>query len=154
LKRATAIVMFLRRPACMLRCGMRRITALCLILICMISTLNAYLGDLHFTKQWRKGIGRFLCKQAENMLVARGHFLVTLGVLDANDQAKRLDEAMKFEADGGIKQLEIGASLEAIRYCKKLKNAEPPASSYRPAATGLSLSRKILEMDIRISIKA
>jgi ribosomal protein S18 acetylase RimI-like enzyme len=73
---------------------------------------------------WRKGIGRFLSEQGEAMLVSRGRSFATLWVLDANAQARRFYEAMGFELDGVTKQVSLGASLKAIRYCKKLKDAE------------------------------
>jgi ribosomal protein S18 acetylase RimI-like enzyme len=74
---------------------------------------------------WRKGIGRFLCTQSENMLVSRGCSFATLWVLEANDQARRFYEAMGFATDGETKQVELGAPLTAIRYRKELKSVAP-----------------------------
>ena len=74
---------------------------------------------------WRKGIGRFLSEQGEAMLVSRGRSFATLWVLEANDQTRRFYEAMGFETDGATKQLNLGAPLTAVRYRKKLKDAEP-----------------------------
>jgi ribosomal protein S18 acetylase RimI-like enzyme len=76
-------------------------------------------------KHWRKGIGRFLCKQGESMLASRGRSAATLWVLAANNQARRFYEAMGFEIDGVTKQVNLGAPLAAVRYRKELKDAEP-----------------------------
>ncbi len=79
-----------------------------------------YLSPEH----WRKGIGRFLSEQGEAMLVSRGRSFATLWVLDANAQARRFYEAMGFELDGATKEVNLGAPLKAVRYHKKLKDAE------------------------------
>lgn len=76
-----------------------------------------YLSPEH----WRKGIGTCVAKQAESMLASRGYTMATLWVLESNNHARRFYEAMGFEADGSIKQLEIGIALTAIRYRKTLK---------------------------------
>jgi hypothetical protein len=58
------------------------------------------------------------------MLASRGRFFATLWVLDANAQARRFYEAMGFELDGATKEVNLGAPLKAVRYRKKLKDAE------------------------------
>jgi ribosomal protein S18 acetylase RimI-like enzyme len=73
---------------------------------------------------WRKGIGTFLSEQGEAMLISRGRSFATLWVLDANARARRFYEAMGFELDGATKEVNFGAPLKAVRYHKKLKDAE------------------------------
>lgn len=68
---------------------------------------------------WRKGIGRYLCEQGEAILSSRGYLCVKLWVLESNDQARAFYEAMGFECDGAIKQVNIGATLSVIRYQKR-----------------------------------
>lgn len=68
---------------------------------------------------WRKGIGRYLCEQGEAILASRGYVFVKLWVLEANDQARAFYEAMGFECDGAIKQVNIGATLAVVRYQKR-----------------------------------
>jgi len=90
-----------------------------------VQTVGEIWGIYLLPEFWRKGIGRFLCEQAEAMLVSRGRSSAMLWVLEANGQAKRFYEAMGFEADGATKQVNLGAPIKAIRYHKKLKDAEP-----------------------------
>jgi len=73
---------------------------------------------------WRKGIGRFLCGQAEKMLASRGFSVATLWVLEKNVQARRFYEAMGFAADGVTKEIDLGARLVAVRYSKRLHTEE------------------------------
>jgi ribosomal protein S18 acetylase RimI-like enzyme len=80
-----------------------------------------YLAPAH----WRKGIGCFLCRQAERMLRSRGYEQATLWVFEENEPARRFYEAMGFEPDGASKILNPGAPLKAVRYRKALKDAEP-----------------------------
>lgn len=77
-----------------------------------------YLSPEH----WRKGIGRFLAEQGDNMLASRGRTVATLWVLEANDQARRFYEAMGYRTDGTTKEVKLGATLTATRYRKRLKN--------------------------------
>jgi ribosomal protein S18 acetylase RimI-like enzyme len=81
-----------------------------------------YLSPEH----WRKGIGRFLAEQGESILALRGRSVATLWVLEANEQARRFYEAVGFRTDGATKEVQLGAPLSAVRYCKKLKEAEHP----------------------------
>lgn len=78
-----------------------------------------YLSPSH----WRKGIGRFLAEQGEAMLSARGRSFATLWVLEANDQARRFYESMGFTTDGATKNVNLSDQLTAVRYRKRLKNA-------------------------------
>lgn len=71
---------------------------------------------------WRRGIGRFLCGQAERLLASRGCTIVTLWVLEANNRARRFYEAMGFSPDGTTKEVHLGASLKALRYRKTLRS--------------------------------
>ena len=89
------------------------------------STTGEIWGIYLSPQHWRKGIGRFLAKQGESMLASRGCSVATLWVLEANGQARRFYEAMGFETDGATKEVELGAPLKAVRYRKKLKDAEP-----------------------------
>ncbi len=79
-----------------------------------------YLAPEH----WRKGIGRFLFRQGEQMLKARGYVQITLWVFEGNAQARRFYEALGFQADGASKTLNPGAPLQAIRYRKKLDDLQ------------------------------
>lgn len=82
-----------------------------------------YLGPQH----WRKGIGRFLCREGERILQSRGYVKAVLWVFEANEQARGFYEAMGFKADGSTKVLNPGAPLKVVRYRKTLVNAEPRA---------------------------
>jgi ribosomal protein S18 acetylase RimI-like enzyme len=75
-----------------------------------------YLAPEH----WRQGLGRSLCRQAEQILRSRGYTQVALWVFEGNDNARRFYEAMGFQADGASKTLNPGAPLKAIRYRKSL----------------------------------
>lgn len=65
---------------------------------------------------WRRGVGRFLCEQGQNMLASRDFTVATLWVLEANSQARSFYEAMGFQPDGAAKELPFGIPLTAIRY--------------------------------------
>jgi ribosomal protein S18 acetylase RimI-like enzyme len=72
---------------------------------------------------WRRGIGRQLCRRAEELLRAQGYVQATLWVFEGNEAARRFYEAMGFVPDGADKMLELGAPLRAVRYHKKLGDA-------------------------------
>lgn len=74
---------------------------------------------------WRKGIGSMLCRYGERILTLRGYLAATLWVFAGNDQARRFYEAMGFTADGASRTFNPGAPLEAVRYRKELRDAEP-----------------------------
>ncbi|MFH1010502.1 MAG: GNAT family N-acetyltransferase [bacterium] len=76
-----------------------------------------YLAPEH----WRKGIGSFLSRRAEQMLKSRGYTQAVLWVFEGNPQARQFYEAMGFETDGATKWLNPGAPLKAIRYRKSLE---------------------------------
>jgi ribosomal protein S18 acetylase RimI-like enzyme len=80
-----------------------------------------YLAPQH----WRKGVGRRLCQNAEQMLASRHFKQAILWVFEGNDSARRFYEAMGFKVDGASKTLNPGAPLKAIRYRKQLPLAEP-----------------------------
>jgi ribosomal protein S18 acetylase RimI-like enzyme len=69
---------------------------------------------------WRRGIGRSMCREAEGTLKSRGHSGVVLWVFEDNQRARRFYEAMGFTSDGARKVLDIGASLNAVRYRKSI----------------------------------
>jgi ribosomal protein S18 acetylase RimI-like enzyme len=69
---------------------------------------------------WRKGIGRSMCREAEGMLKSQGHSQVVLWVFEDNQRARRFYETMGFIADGARKALNMGISLDAVRYRKAI----------------------------------
>jgi ribosomal protein S18 acetylase RimI-like enzyme len=69
---------------------------------------------------WRRGVGRYLCEQGQNLLASRDFAIATLWVLEANSRARSFYEAMGFQPDGATKQLPLGIPLAAIRYRKHL----------------------------------
>jgi ribosomal protein S18 acetylase RimI-like enzyme len=71
-------------------------------------------------EHWRRGVGRFLCEQGQNLLASRDFTIATLWVLEANSQARSFHEAMGFQRDGATKELPLGIPLTAIRYRKHL----------------------------------
>jgi ribosomal protein S18 acetylase RimI-like enzyme len=76
---------------------------------------------------WRKGLGKRLLEEAESMLKSRGYKEAVLWVLEGNQQARRFYEAMGFRLDGGIKDVNLGTPLKAVRYRKALGPAEQGA---------------------------
>jgi ribosomal protein S18 acetylase RimI-like enzyme len=96
-----------------------------------------YLGPGH----WRKGIGTLFCRYGESILEGRGYQSVVLWVFAGNDQARRFYEAMGYGPDGGTRTLNLGTPLEAVRYRKGLKEAEPctPADCVQPLASRSSV---------------
>ena len=79
-----------------------------------------YLSPQH----WRSGLGRQLCRRAEQMLISRHCEQAVLWVLEGNMAARRFYEAMGFQVDGASKSLSVGAPLQAVRYRKPLKPAD------------------------------
>jgi ribosomal protein S18 acetylase RimI-like enzyme len=69
---------------------------------------------------WRRGFGKYLCKQGQNLLASQGFVAATLWVLEANNRARRFYEVMGFKTDGSKKELTPGIPLNAIRYRKTL----------------------------------
>ncbi len=69
---------------------------------------------------WRRGVGRSMCREAEGMLKSRAYSRVVLWVFEDNQRARRFYEAMGFTADGARKVLDMGASLNAVRYHKAI----------------------------------
>jgi len=84
-----------------------------------------YLAPEH----WGKGIGGLLCRYGERILRSRGYRIATLWIFAGNDQGRRFYEAMGYKADGARRTLNPGAPLEAVRYRRELKDAEPPAAA-------------------------
>lgn len=72
-------------------------------------------------RYWRRGIGRYVCKQAENILASQGYTAATLWVIELNQRARRFYEAMGFESDDIRKEVHLGIPLKALRYRKELK---------------------------------
>jgi ribosomal protein S18 acetylase RimI-like enzyme len=81
--------------------------------------------------RWRRGIGRALCRYAEEWLRAQGYRLATLWVFAGNGAARRFYEAMGFAPDGGSKTLDFGVPLEAVRYRKALWRPLRPEAARR-----------------------
>jgi GNAT superfamily N-acetyltransferase len=69
---------------------------------------------------WRQGIGRRLVQEAERMLQARGCDTIVLWVFEGNADARRFYEAMGYLPDGTSKIIDLGVSLEAVRYVKQI----------------------------------
>jgi len=90
---------------------------------------------------WRMGIGTLLCRYGERILEGRGYQSARLWVFAGNGQARRFYEAMGFKPDGGTKTLNPGAPLEAVRYRKELREAEPctPADCVQPPTSRSSV---------------
>jgi GNAT superfamily N-acetyltransferase len=73
---------------------------------------------------WRKGIGRFLCEWAENIMSTRGYKQIILWVFADNIQSRKFYETIGYFHDNASKILNIGKPLRAVRYLKTLKCAE------------------------------
>jgi ribosomal protein S18 acetylase RimI-like enzyme len=69
---------------------------------------------------WRKGIGKNICREAEQILKSQTYSQIFLWVFENNNQARQFYEVMGFKKDGAIKVLNIGAPLNAIRYIKSI----------------------------------
>ena len=67
---------------------------------------------------WRRGIGKRLAQEAERILLARGFRKIVLWVLEGNTAARSFYEAMGFCPDGASKVVNLGTSLNVIRYAK------------------------------------
>jgi ribosomal protein S18 acetylase RimI-like enzyme len=67
---------------------------------------------------WRRGIGRSMCLKAEGILKSQGYSLIVLWVFESNQRARKFYEAMGFMADGCRKVLNVGASVNGVRYRK------------------------------------
>ncbi|MGH9065668.1 MAG: GNAT family N-acetyltransferase [Acidimicrobiales bacterium] len=66
--------------------------------------------------RWRIGLGRQLLEHAVEGLRGRGHREVTLWVLEGNQRARRFYEAMGFEPDGTVQELDLGGPVLEVRY--------------------------------------
>jgi ribosomal protein S18 acetylase RimI-like enzyme len=71
-------------------------------------------------RYWRRGFGSRLVAVAQQMLQQRGYENVVLWVLASNSRARRFYEAMGFAPDGHSKEIDLGKSLQAVRYAKRL----------------------------------
>jgi ribosomal protein S18 acetylase RimI-like enzyme len=85
------------------------------------STTGEIWGIYILPEVWRRGVGRFLCEQGQNMFASMNFTAATLWVLEANLPARGFYEAMGFKADGATKELILGIPLTAIRYRKPLR---------------------------------
>ncbi len=72
---------------------------------------------------WRQGIGTWLVREAEQMLVARGCASAVLWVLAGNHRARRFYEAAGYVADGASHVIQWDTPLKAVRYRKPLSSA-------------------------------
>jgi ribosomal protein S18 acetylase RimI-like enzyme len=66
---------------------------------------------------WRKGIGRAMCREGEEILRSQGYSRVALWVFEGNTQGRRFYEALGFAPDGALK---AWGGLNACRYTKDL----------------------------------
>ncbi|HTY64845.1 MAG TPA: GNAT family N-acetyltransferase [Acidobacteriota bacterium] len=82
--------------------------------------------------RWRQGIGRRVCRYAEDLLLSRGYSGASLWVFAGNESAKRFYESVGFAADGASKVLDVGVALDAIRYRKDIRRAEQAPASGSP----------------------
>jgi GNAT superfamily N-acetyltransferase len=71
---------------------------------------------------WRRGVGRTLCRYAEEALRQGGYRTSLLWVLVGNIRGRRFYEALGYAADGAAKAIQLGASLQSIRLCRELPN--------------------------------
>lgn len=69
---------------------------------------------------WRRGIGRVLCRYAEEALRQGGCRACVLWVLAGNVRGLRFYEALGYTTDGATKAIELGASLQSVRLCREL----------------------------------
>jgi ribosomal protein S18 acetylase RimI-like enzyme len=69
---------------------------------------------------WRRGIGRTLCRHAEEALRQGGYRTCVLWVLASNVRGRRFYEALGYATDGATKTIELGAALQSVRLCRKL----------------------------------
>jgi GNAT superfamily N-acetyltransferase len=76
-------------------------------------------------KAWRKGIGRRLCRFAEQALEKRGFGVIVLWVFEGNAPARCFYETMGYCVDGAMKTIEAGAPLWAVRYRKTIRRSRP-----------------------------
>ena len=89
-------------------------------------------GIYLFPAHWRRGIGTQVCRQAEEMLRARGFGRIVLWVLEGNNHARRFYEAMGYTINGRTKVIEVGTPLPAVRYSKKMDPAAPTEDVVNP----------------------
>ena len=87
-------------------------------------------------QHWRRGLGRELCRYAEDLLLSRGYSQCVLWVFEGNAQGRRFYEAVGFRLDGASKILNPGAPLEAVRYRKTLRS-DRQATQQEGAPIGL-----------------
>jgi GNAT superfamily N-acetyltransferase len=83
---------------------------------------------------WRRGVGRKLCRFAEQALDNRGFGVVVLWVFAGNLTARRFYETMGYDADGATKTLEAGAPLLAVRYRKTIRRTKPTRARTEPSS--------------------
>jgi ribosomal protein S18 acetylase RimI-like enzyme len=69
---------------------------------------------------WRRGIGRTLCRYAEEALRRGGFRTCVLWVLVGNVRGRRFYEALGYATDGATKAVELGASLQSVRLYREL----------------------------------
>ncbi|MBN2678534.1 MAG: GNAT family N-acetyltransferase [Anaerolineaceae bacterium] len=69
---------------------------------------------------WRRGIGRQLVLDAEQMLAINGYERVVLWVLEGNVAARCFYKAVGYRADGAEKFINLGIPLLALRYARQL----------------------------------
>jgi len=75
-------------------------------------------------RRWGEGIGTGLVREAERRLVDRGATEAALWVFEGNARARRFYEAAGYALDGARKEIEVGASIPAVRYRKALRTEE------------------------------
>ena len=83
---------------------------------------------------WRKGIGRLLYQEGENILKSRGCTEIAFWVFAGNVRARRFYEAMGFATDGEAQVLNMGAPVTAVHYRKDISWNHPPDQNSKSAS--------------------
>lgn len=73
---------------------------------------------------WRCGIGRRLVQEAERILQSRGFQKIVLWVLEGNTAARSFYEVVGYDLDGATREVELGVSLNVVRYAKVLQSVK------------------------------
>lgn len=80
-----------------------------------------YAVNVH-PRQWRRGVGRLLCRHAVREATAREHTAITLWCMVRNERGRRFYGALGFAPDGAERTESklIGSPLHELRYRKAL----------------------------------
>ncbi|WP_298694838.1 GNAT family N-acetyltransferase [uncultured Sulfuricurvum sp.] len=84
-----------------------------------ISVAELYALYVH-PNHWRKQIGKMLTREAEKLLKLKDFTHIVLWVFKENMQARKFYESEGFLSEECFKTMNIGTSIECIRYKKEL----------------------------------